>query len=44
LQIFYPGLIVLTLLNILYYFTGFKTVKTPVFLTIIGAALFYFFG
>ena len=44
LQICYPGLIVLTLLNILYYFTGFKMVKTPVFLTFLGAAIFYIFG
>ncbi|MFI0435083.1 MAG: branched-chain amino acid transport system II carrier protein [Parachlamydiaceae bacterium] len=44
LQICYPGLIVLTLLNILYYFTGFKIIKTPVFLTFLASALFYFFG
>lgn len=33
LQIFYPGLIVLTLLNIAYKLTGFKPLKIPVFAT-----------
>ncbi len=44
LQICYPGLIVLTVLNVIHYFTGFKTVKVPVFATFLGAALFYFLG
>jgi LIVCS family branched-chain amino acid:cation transporter len=44
LQICYPGLIVLTLLNILHYATGFKMIKTPVFLTFGASALFYFWN
>ncbi len=44
LEICYPGLIVLTLLNIAHYFTGFKVVKTPVFLTFILSAIFYYKG
>jgi LIVCS family branched-chain amino acid:cation transporter len=42
LQICYPGLIVLTILNIFYYFTGFKAVKWPVFMTFAASALLYF--
>jgi LIVCS family branched-chain amino acid:cation transporter len=42
LEICYPGLIVLTILNILTYFTGFKAVKLPVFLTFGASALLYF--
>lgn len=42
LQISYPGLIVLALLNIVYKLTGFKPIKTPVFLTFIIAAFFYY--
>jgi LIVCS family branched-chain amino acid:cation transporter len=42
LEICYPGLIVLTLLNILYRTTGFKIVKTPVFLTFLASAWVYF--
>ncbi len=41
LEICYPGLIVLTILNIFYYFTGFKAVKLPVFLTFGASALLY---
>lgn len=41
LQICYPGLIVLTVLNIVYYFTGFKAIKWPVFLTFAVSAIFY---
>lgn len=44
LQVCYPGLIVLTLLNTLYFLTGFKTVKTPVFFTFLVAAIFYMRG
>lgn len=43
LQICYPGLIVLTLLNIAYKLTGFKPIKTPVFLTFTSAAIVYYF-
>lgn len=43
LQICYPGLIVLTLLNIAYRLKNFKPVKWPVFLAFIFAAYFYFF-
>ena len=42
LQICYPGLIVLTVLNIVYYLTGFKAIKVPVFLTFASSALLYF--
>ena len=41
LQICYPGLIVLTILNIVYYLTGFKAIKTPVFLTFAASAIVY---
>jgi len=41
LQICYPGLIVLTVLNILHYATGFKMIKTPVFLTFATSTFFY---
>lgn len=42
LQICYPGLIVLTLLNLLHHFTGFKMVKIPVFCTFAFCAFRYF--
>ena len=42
LQICYPGLIVLTLLNIIYRLKGFKPIKVPVFFTFIVSAYFYF--
>jgi len=42
LQICYPGLIVLTLLNIAYKLIKFKPVKTPVFLTFAVATFAYF--
>ncbi|MCF7852102.1 MAG: branched-chain amino acid transport system II carrier protein [Simkaniaceae bacterium] len=41
LEICYPGLIVLTILNIFHYFTGFKAIKLPVFLTFVLSASFY---
>jgi LIVCS family branched-chain amino acid:cation transporter len=41
LQICYPGLIVLTILNIVYYLTGFKAIKVPVFLTFAASAVLY---
>ncbi len=41
LEICYPGLIVLTILNIFYYFTGFKAIKLPVFITFIASAILY---
>lgn len=41
LQICYPGLIVLAILNILNYATGFKVVKIPVFLTFAASAFMY---
>lgn len=43
LQIVYPGLIVLTLLNLLHSLYGWERVKLPVFLTFaISGAIFYF--
>ncbi len=42
LEICYPGLIVLTVLNIIYYKTGFKAIKLPVFLTFAASAILYF--
>ena len=42
LGICYPGLIVLTILNIIYYKTGFKAVKLPVFLTFAASTILYF--
>jgi len=41
LQICYPGLIVLTLFNILHHFYGVRTVKLPVFATFACSAAFY---
>ncbi len=41
LEICYPALIVLTILNIFYYFTGFKAIKLPVFLTFACSAILY---
>lgn len=43
LQICYPGLIVLTVLNILHYLYGVTIVKTPVFLTFLVSAFIYFY-
>ena len=43
LEICYPGLIVLTLMNILHYLYGVSIVKTPVFLTFFVSAFIYFF-
>lgn len=40
LMVCYPGLIVLTLLNIAYKLYGFEPVKTPVFLTFLVTAVF----
>ena len=42
LQICYPGLIVLTFLNIAHKLTGLKMLKVPVFLTFIGSLIIYF--
>lgn len=42
LQVFYPGLIVLTFLNIMHKLTGLTTLKTPVFLAFACAMLIYF--
>ena len=43
LQICYPGLIVLTFLNIAYRFRDFKPIKTPVFLAFaMGLGLYFF--
>lgn len=42
LKICYPGLIVLTVLNILHYLYGFSVIKTPVFLTFIISAFIYY--
>lgn len=44
LQICYPGLIVLTVMNILYYLYGVTTVKTPVFLTFLISAVVYIYA
>lgn len=41
LQIFYPGLIVLTFVNIANKLTGLAVVKTPVFLTFAGSFIAY---
>ncbi|MBS0630196.1 MAG: branched-chain amino acid transport system II carrier protein [Verrucomicrobia bacterium] len=43
LQIVYPGLIVLTLLNLLYTFYMYRVVKWPVFAVFGGSAFMYFF-
>jgi LIVCS family branched-chain amino acid:cation transporter len=43
LQICYPGLIVLTLLNIAYHLKNFKPIKVPVFFAFCLSAYFYFF-
>lgn len=42
LQICYPGLIVLTFLNIAYRLTGYPMVKVPVFFTFTCSFIFYF--
>ncbi len=42
LQISYPGLIVLTFLNIIHQLTGFKALKFPVFFTFACSAILYF--
>ena len=42
LQIFYPGLIVLTFLNIGNRLAGIEIIKTPVFLTFTCSAIIYF--
>ncbi len=42
LQICYPGLIVLTLLNIAFCLKNFKPIKVPVFLAFAFSTLFYF--
>jgi LIVCS family branched-chain amino acid:cation transporter len=42
LEICYPGLIVLTILNIVHYFTGFKSIKLPVFLTFAASTILFF--
>lgn len=42
LQVFYPGLIVLTLLNIANRITGFKPILVPVVATFVVSALAYF--
>lgn len=42
LNIVYPALIVLCLMNILHKWTGFKSVKMPVALTAVGSAIFNF--
>jgi len=44
LQICYPGLILLTLLNIAYKLFGFQPVKVPIFLTFIIVGFIYFLG
>jgi branched-chain amino acid:cation transporter, LIVCS family len=41
LQVVYPGLILLTVLNLLHSLYGYRMVKLPVFLTFIGSAIIY---
>lgn len=41
LEICYPGLIVITILNIFHYFTGFKAIKLPAFLTFALSTFIY---
>lgn len=41
LQVIYPGLILLTVLNLFHSLYGYRMVKLPVFLTFIGSALIY---
>lgn len=41
LQVVYPGLILLTFLNLLHSLYGYRMVKLPVFLTFIGSAIVY---
>jgi branched-chain amino acid:cation transporter, LIVCS family len=43
LQICYPGLIVLTFLNIAYRLKNFKPIKIPVFMTFLFSAYLYYF-
>ena len=43
LQVVYPGLILLTLLNLLHALYGQKIVRVPVYLTFTGAAVIYLF-
>lgn len=43
LQIVYPCLILLTFLNLFYFFTEWKAVKAPVILAFISSLIFYFF-
>jgi LIVCS family branched-chain amino acid:cation transporter len=42
LQVVYPGLILLTVLNLLYSLYGYSRVKVPVFATFAGAAIYFF--
>lgn len=44
LQVCYPGLILLTLLNIAYRLKNFRPIKIPVFFAFIISAFFYFVG
>lgn len=43
LQICYPGLIVLTVLNIAFRFKNFRPIRIPVFFTFLVSTYFYFF-
>jgi branched-chain amino acid:cation transporter, LIVCS family len=43
LQIVYPGLILLAVLNLVHSLFGYRIVKWPVFLTFAGSAVLYFF-
>lgn len=43
LQICYPGLILLTILNIIFHFKNFKPIKFPVFFAFIVSLYLYFF-
>jgi LIVCS family branched-chain amino acid:cation transporter len=42
LQIVYPGLILLTILNLFHSLYGYRMIKLPVFLTFVGSTIFYF--
>jgi branched-chain amino acid:cation transporter, LIVCS family len=44
LEICYPGLIVLTFLNVAYRLKNFKPIKIPVFLAFLVSACYYFFS
>jgi LIVCS family branched-chain amino acid:cation transporter len=44
LQMVYPGLILLTVLNLFHFLYGYRRVKLPTFLVFIGSAAIYLFS